>query len=124
MKVAEGLFFNNEMAYSIISQLDLEMEELYDLEDKEISFNNYRTKLEDSCQNIKNIIDEIVSKTKVVEKEGGNFERNFSSVKSLTYCDSESGYESEVRGDTISGKYEKDLSERFCEKVEIIYKEE
>jgi len=76
--------FNSELAYKTISQIDLELElRIYDLEDKQICFNNYRTKLIDMYQNIKNIIAGIIVKITVVKLKAFNFERNFPSVESL-----------------------------------------
>ena len=94
------------------------MDDFYETENEQISFNEYKTKIEERYQKIKTVINGITTKIKVAEIGAGSFVKTFPGVESLLYCDRE------LRADSIVSQYERDLSMSFCKKVEIIYKEE
>lgn len=71
------------MARVKMSRIELGLDDFYETE-KNYCF-DYKTKIEECYQKIKNIINSITSRRKVAEIEAGEFVRNFPSVESLSY---------------------------------------
>ena len=112
--VFNGLFFNNEMAYETISDIELELEYFYD-DNIRLFLIDCKTKIEECYQRLKNLINDI-TKIKVVEIEAERFIDNYPSIEKLISGDSA------VKLDYILRQYEKDLLKLFSKKVEIIRK--
>ena len=68
--IFEGFIFNNEMAYETISKIEGGLDIFYN-DNIRLFYINYKTRIEDCYQNIKNIINSITTKLKVVEIEAG-----------------------------------------------------
>lgn len=71
------------MARVKMYRIELGLDDFYETE-KNYYF-DYKTKIEECYQKIKNIINSITSRRKVAEIEAGEFVRNFPSVESLSY---------------------------------------
>ena len=110
-----GLIFNNEMAYETISEIEGELVSRFYNDNIRLFYNKYKERMEDYYQYIKKLINGITSKLKVVEIEARNFVKHFPGVVRLIHCGGESR-------DSKSRQYEKDLPKLFCNKVEIIFK--
>ena len=120
MSVGEGfsfnrLIFDSEMAYVTISLIESGLHSRFYNEKIQLFCINYKAKIEDYYQYIKNLINSITTKLKVVAIEAGEFVKYFPNVVCLINCGGGSR-------DSILRKYEKDLSKLFCNKVEIIFK--
>ena len=109
-----GLIFNNEMAYEIISEIEGGLDNFYD-DNIQLFCILYKERIGDYYQYINNLINDITSELKVVEIEAGEFVKYFPNIVILINCGGGTR-------DSILRKYEKDLLNLFCQKVEIIFK--
>ena len=120
MRTSQGfsfnaLIFNNEMAYEIIYEIEGELDSRFYNDNIRLFCTLYKERIENYYQHLKNLINSITTKLKVVEIEAGEFVKYFPNIVSLINCGGGSR-------DSKSRQYEKDLSKLFCNKVEISFK--
>ena len=110
MRVGEGfsfngLNFNNSMEHITLCKIEIGLDKFYESNNKQI---------EECYQNLKNIINIIATKIKVVEIEAGSFEKNFPSVVFLL-CS-----KNDFRLDCVRfGQYQRALLKLISKKVGI-----